>query len=323
MQYRHFLRKIHSEKLKQAFFLSILMLVHQYSYADFGDGPRAYLPPPINTNVFILNAIQVSGNSMLDSGVVLPNLDLDIDLLVAQYTRTMEIADRYVAFTVVQPQGRLRSKIAFPNAPNVKRETQSKGLGDTQLLLSAGLYGLPPLTLATYRDYDPKLAVGGLARITLPTGEYDEDKSASLGANRYSLQLGTPITFGFGESLLDPRLTTLDLLPSITIYSDNDKPFGANKTSQKPLFKFESHVTHNFNPAFWASIDSVYSYGGATKTDGQSDDNRQRSFNMGATLGFQFSAEFGLKLTYGKTIDHNDDGLDGDFARLVLTYNQL
>ena len=68
---------------------------------------------------------------------------------------------------------------------------------------------------------------------------------------------------------------------------------------------------------------SAVSYGGATKTDGQSDDNRQRSFNMGATLGFQFSAEFGLKLTYGKTIDHNDDGWDGDFARLVLTYNQL
>jgi hypothetical protein len=44
---------------------------------------------------------------------------------------------------------------------------------------------------------------------------------------------------------------------------------------------------------------------------------------MGATLGFQFSAEFGLKLTYGKTIDHNDDGWDGDFARLVLTYSQL
>jgi hypothetical protein len=260
---------------------------------------------------------------MLDSGVVLPDLDLDIDLLVAQYTRTAEIADRYVAFTVVQPQGRLSSKIAFPNAPNLESETNSKGLGDTQLLISAGLYGLPPLTLATYRDYDPKLAVGGLARITLPTGEYDEDKSANLGANRYSLQLGSPITFGFGENLLDPRLTTLDLLPSITIYSDNDDPFRGAKSSQKTLFKFESHVTHNFNPAFWASIDSVYSYGGATKTDGQSDDNRQRSFNMGATLGFQFSAEFGLKLTYGKTIDHNDDGLDGDLARLVLTYSQL
>jgi len=323
MQYCSFFKKIRNKKPMPILCLSLLALLSHYSHADLGDGPRAYLPPPINTNVFILYGMQVSGNSMFDSGIVIPNLDLDIDLLVAQYTRTMEIADRYVAFTAVQPQGRLSSKITLPNAPNFKSETESEGLGDTQLLISAGLYGLPPLTLATYRDYKPELVVGGLVRIVLPTGEYDEDKSANLGANRYSLQLGSPITFAFGESFVDPRLTTLDLLPTITLYSDNDDPFNADKTSQKPLFKFESHVTHNFNPAFWASIDSVYSYGGATKTDGQSDDNRQGSFNMGATLGFQFSAEFGLKLTHGKTIDHNDDGWDGDFARLVLTYNQL
>ncbi len=323
MQYCSFFKKIRDKKQMPVLCFSLLALLSQYSYADLGDGPRAYLPPPINTNVFILYGMQVSGNSMFDSGIVIPNLDLDIDLLVAQYTRTMEIADQYVAFTAVQPQGRLSSKITLPNAPNFKSETESEGLGDTQLLISAGLYGLPPLTLATYRDYKPELVVGGLVRITLPTGEYDEDKSANLGANRYSLQLGSPITFAFGESFVDPRLTTLDLLPTITLYSDNDDPFNADKTSQKPLFKFESHFTHNFNSAFWASLDSVYSYGGETKTDGQSGDNRQRSFNMGTTLGFQLSKKLGLKLSYGKTIDHNDDGLDGEFARLVLTYTQL
>ena len=323
MQYCSFFKKIRNKKPMPILCLSLLALLSHYSHADLGDGPRAYLPPPINTNVFILYGMQVSGNSMFDSGIVIPNLDLDIDLLVAQYTRTMEIADRYVAFTAVQPQGRLSSKITLPNAPNFKSETESEGLGDTQLLISAGLYGLPPLTLATYRDYKPELVVGGLVRIVLPTGEYDEDKSANLGANRYSLQLGSPITLAFGESFVDPRLTTLDLLPTITLYSDNDDPFNADKTSQKPLFKFESHFTHNFNSAFWASLDSVYSYGGETKTDGQSGDNRQRSFNMGTTLGFQLSKKLGLKLSYGKTIDHNDDGLDGEFARLVLTYTQL
>jgi hypothetical protein len=44
---------------------------------------------------------------------------------------------------------------------------------------------------------------------------------------------------------------------------------------------------------------------------------------MGATIGVQFSKQFGLKLSYGKTIDRNDDGLDGDFARLMLVYTQL
>lgn len=302
---------------------SLLVLHSNLTYADIGDGPRAYFPPPVNTNVFTVFGMQVEGNSMLNSGIVNPDLDLDVDLLIAQYTRTMSINDRYVSFTVVQPTGDLTSTITLPNAPNFKNQTNSDGLGDTQILVSMGLYNLPPLTKATYKSYKPTFAIGGLARMTLPTGEYDENKSANLGANRYSLQLGSPITFGFGESFLDPHLTTFDLLPSVTFFGDNEEPFGADTISQSPLYKFEAHLTHNFNPGLWASLDGIYAYGGETKTDGEYEDNKQRSLNMGATLGIQFSKSLGLKLSYGKTIDRNDDGLDGNFTRLMLVYTQL
>tara|TARA_B100001741_G_C16524447_1_gene586376 strand:+ start:1360 stop:1647 length:288 start_codon:yes stop_codon:yes gene_type:complete len=43
-------------------------LVAQTSQADIGDGPRAYLPPPIDTDVFSLYGMKVSGNSMIGSG---------------------------------------------------------------------------------------------------------------------------------------------------------------------------------------------------------------------------------------------------------------
>ena len=305
------------------FSCSLLCFQSNNAHGDLGDGPRAYFPPPIDPNVFTVFGMQVSGNSMLNSGLVNPNLDLDVDLLIAQYTRTMELGGRYVALTLVQPQGRLKSTISLANAPRFEDLTKSEGLGDTQILLTTGLYNLPPLTLDTYASYKPTFAVGGLVRLTLPTGEYEETKSANLGANRYSLQLGAPITFGFGESFLDPTLTTFDLLPSVTFFGDNDDPFGVDTVSQRPLLKLESHLTHNFNPGLWVSIDGIYSYGGETKTDNEYDDNRQRSLNMGATVGVQFSKTFGVKLSYGKTIEHNDDGLDGDFVRLILTYTQL
>ena len=43
---------------------------------------------------------------MLNSGIVNPNpnLDIDVDLLIAQYTRTMKLGHRNVVFTVVQPR---------------------------------------------------------------------------------------------------------------------------------------------------------------------------------------------------------------------------
>ncbi len=301
----------------------LLALYSNVTLSDIGDGPRAYLPPPVNTNVFTVFGMHTEGNSVLNSGIVNPDLDVDVDLLIAQYSRTMDINDRYVSFTLVQPTGELTSTITLPNAPNFKKKTTSEGLGDTQILLSTGLYNLPPLTKATYAKYKPTFAVGGLARVTLPTGEYDEKKSANLGANRYSLQLGSPITFGFGESFLDPQLTTIDLLPSVTFFGDNDDPFGADKVSQEPLYKLETHITHNFNPGIWASVDGIYSYGGETKTDGTYGDDEQQSLNMGATIGIQFSRSLGLKLSYGKTVERNDDGLDGEFSRLTLVYTQL
>jgi hypothetical protein len=320
---REFLTKNRVSKSAFLTSFSALILHSQAAYADIGDGPRAYFPPPIDTNVFTVFGMRVEGNSVLGTGIVNPDLELDVDLVVAQYTRTMSISDRYVSFTVVQPTGDLTSTVTLPNAPNFQNQTKSNGLGDTQILVSAGLYNLPPLTKENYASFKPDFAVGGLARLTLPTGEYDENKSANLGANRYSMQLGTPITFGFGESFLDPRLTTFDLLPSVTFFGGNDDPFGAGKVSQSPLYKLEAHLTHNFNPGIWAAVDGIYSYGGETETDGQSDDNKQRSLNMGATLGIQFSKSLGLKLSYGETVDRNDDGLDGEFVRLTLTYTQL
>ena len=260
---------------------------------------------------------------MIGSGRVTPQLNLDVDLVVAQYTRTMEVRDRYISLTAVQPAGRLTSSLSLPSASIAGAETSSEGLGDTQLLLTAGLYNLPPLTKETYRDYKPTFAVGGLARVTLPTGEYDRQQSANLGANRYSLQLGAPITLGFGESFLDPRLTTIDFLPSITIFGNNDDPSTGNTLSQEPLFKLETHVTHNLSSGFWLSLDSIYTSGGETETDGTAQNDAQRSFGLGGSLGLQFSKSLGLKVTYGKTVDHNENGLDGEFIRLTVTYAKL
>lgn len=291
--------------------------------ADVGDGPRAYFPPPVDTNVFSLYGMQISGNSMFNSGIVTPELDLDIDLLVGQYTRTFSLAERYASFTAVQPAGRLVSDLLLPNVPDRGARTKSEGLGDTQLTFTMGIYNLPPLTEAEYAAYQPGLGIGALARVTLPTGEYDASQSANLGANRYSFQLGSPITFAFGNSFLDPQLTTLDFLPSVTFYGSNDDPFNADRLTQKPLYKLEAHLTHNFNAGLWASLDTIYSYGGETETDGLANGNKQRSWGVGASVGVQFSKSLGLKLSYGEAVKRNDSGLDGDFARLVLIYAQL
>lgn len=300
-----------------------MLLISCNAFSDIGDGPRAYLPPPVDTNIMTLYGMKVSGNSVLDSGLIQPNLNLDMDLMVGQFTHTMEILEHYTSFSVIQPFGKLTSNVKLTHLPQIEMDSTSKGLGDTQLLFSLGLYQLPPLTRDTYKFYKPEFAVGGYTRLTLPTGKYNQGQSANLGSNRYTLQFGAPITFGFGESFLDPRLTTIDLLPSVSFFSENTEPYKATSTKQDMLFKLEGHVTHNFNSALWGSIDGIFMYGGETTKDGEKQNNKQKSSNLGLTIGLQFSKQLALKFSYGKTISRNDSGLDGDFSRLALTYAHL
>lgn len=289
-----------------------------------GDGPRAYLPPPVDVNVIAMYGMQVSGNSVVATGLVSPQIDLELETLVTQFTRTFNLADRYAAVTVVQPHhGDLQSTIRLPNAPALNSRTSASGLGDTQLLMTMGLHNLPPLTRQTYAEYKPGLAVGGLLRLTIPTGEYSSSEQVNLGANRYALQIGAPITYAVGDSLLDPNLTTFDLVPSVTFFDDNDKPFGAGTLEQSALLKLEAHVTRNFNPALWASVDALYSYGGETRIDGVDQSNEQSSLGLGLTLGLQLSKSLGVKVTYGNVVYRNDDGMNGDSVRITLTNTRI
>ena len=124
-----------------------------------------------------------------------------------------------------------------------------------------------------------------------------------------------------GGPLASPRLTTIELVPSVIYFRDNEDPFGASRLEQDPLYKLEAHLTHNFNQALWASIDGFYQGGGETTTDGISDDNSQRSINLGASVGLNLSRTWSVQFSYGQTVSDSRDGLDGEMYRLkFLTY---
>jgi hypothetical protein len=111
------------------------------------------------------------------------------------------------------------------------------------------------------------------------------------------------------------------LLPSIIFYTDNTDPFGPAETvSQDPLFKLEAHITQNLNRALWLSLDTVILNGGATTTDGVSDNNDKYSWELGASVGLNLSARASIKATYGQVIERNANGMDGEGFRLVASY---
>lgn len=301
--------------------LPLAALIHAAPAHAIGDGPRAYVLVPEKATVGSLYGIFIDGNSSLDPATAAPDSELSIDVVALQLTQSFTLGGLQNGLFVVLPVGQTagRTTIERPFLPPIELSGKSSGLADIQFAGVFGIAGSPALALKDYVAYKPGFALGALARVTAPTGDYSGSRAVNLGANRWAFQLGAPMGFVVGQSFLDPKLMTFELVPSVTFFTANDDPFGADRVTQAPLYRLEAHATRNVGRALWLSLDMIGTAGGRTRTDDISDDNAKSSLELGGTVGVNLSKSFSLKATYGGLVARGDNGLQGDGFRLVAT----
>lgn len=272
------------------------------------DGPRVYQLQPVGAKTLTAFAVAKRSNEGLEPGSVTPGTEIDTNILVLRYVQTVDVAGRSLAPFVILPVGGVKAT----GAPT------SSGLGDMQVGATLGLFGAPALSREAYGAYKPGFAASLLARAWFPTGEYSAARPVNFGANRVSYQLGLPSVAAWGDSYRDPRLTSWEILPTLTFYEPNESPFGAGRVSKDPLFSVESHLTHNLSRRFWVSADLLWRRGGATRTDGVPDRNAMRGWSAGGSFAFPLAERATVILTYERVVARNDDGPDGWFFRTAL-----
>jgi hypothetical protein len=284
-----------------------------------GDGARNYQLVPDGARSFTIFGIYARGNQAGDPSAIVQGATVDAYLGVLQYSQAVSLAGNQVQLFAQLPFGETRGTAHLANGTPVS--SSSSGLGDLQLGAMFGLVGSPALKDRDYAGYRPGFALGALVKVFLPTGEYDFGKSINLGANRWALQLGTPLVRYVGDSFSDPALMSFELTPSITFFTNNNAPHDAGTRSQDPLGKLEGHVTRNLGRRLWVSADAFYSYGGETVTDQVRDNNAQRYLGLGATAGYALSDGLSSTLTYGKVVKRNEGGLDLRAVRADLIFS--
>lgn len=284
-----------------------------------GDGPRAYQLVPEGTQSISQFMFALRGNNTPSNGLVVPGSEIDINLGLTQYGRAFDINGHQAGMLLVLPVGNVTGSVSTGLGTISGHDS---GLGDILLGFVYGLYGSPNLSQEEYVKYDPGFSMAILARATLPTGSYDSNRSLNMGGNRWVFELGLPIMYYVGSSYLDPMLTSFEIQPKITLYSENsDAPGASQRLEQASLLSVEGHVTRNFGQAFWASVDALYEYGGETTSDGVADGNKQRSLSLGVTTALNLSPSSSVKLSYGEVVSGNPAGSDGRMLR--LQYLQL
>ena len=280
------------------------------------DGARAYLPAPEGLDVVLVLGMSIDGNRSGDPSTVFEGADLGLDSVAGMYSRTFTLGDKPAAAFFVLPYGRVSGRVRT-TLGDVSASTS--GFGDVAFGGYVTLLGAPPTTLQEYATFKPTSSLGLLVKVAAPTGSYDSDRPLNIGANRWMLQVGVPITFYVGDSLVDPKLLTFEVMPSAAVFTDNDDPFGASETSQDVIYRVEGHVTKSLSAKHFLSLDALYTTGGETSTDGVASGSSQRSLALGTTYSYTPDGKNVFRATYGKNVHRNDTGMEGDMIRVFWT----
>ncbi len=280
--------------------------------------PRFYLKSLAGANAVPLIYQSLSGNvNPLDPAYVIsPQASIDAEVLIAGYAKMLPLFDRTATVALLQPMGRISSVAA--GATTVLEDTS--GYGDPMVELGINLIG--PKAIKGIPDllrYEPGFSLDVMMDLAFPIGEYDSDQALNIGQNRWYGRVGAPIVWQLGP-WVPGRRTTLELLPSVWLFSDNDDYVGGQTLSTDPMFQLEGHLTRDFTEHMWGSLDATSMNGGESSVNGVEGDALS-NLGLGLTFGYQINDSLSLTAGYMSTINDSDDqDLRMDGFRLSFTY---
>jgi hypothetical protein len=300
------------------FLLALMLLLSGRAEAQ-GDGPHNLPLIPIDTNIFAGMGMWLSGNFNPAQTALIPGADVNVLAAPLTYIRTFPMGSHFGRLFVTVPLATLEASAeAFDPRFGFYRviERRRSGYMDPMVALHIGLLGAPALTLPEFVKHTKSFQLYGILGTSIPVGTYDSDRLINLGTNRWSFRTGIGMVVPFGTK----HATALESANSVFFFTDNTDLLLADERAQDALFVSENHLTHNFTPRFWASLDLRYQVGGETATDGIEDGNKTEILGGGLSLGYQFTPQLGCYGSFGTIIAKKGDAEETMF-RYQLIYS--
>ena len=285
--------------------------------------PRFYWKSLVGGNALPVIYMNMSGNANpLDpASTVFPEASFDASVAMAGYAKTFTLFDKSALVAGLLPMG----KITGQGSVLGRTFSQSAdGFGDPTLEFVINMVGPPPIKgVPDALRYEPGFSMDLLVDVIVPVGEYDSNEPLNLGQNRWYGRVGAPIVWQFGD-WVPGRRTTLEFLPSVWMFSDNDNLMG-HRLSTDPKYQLETHLTRDFHPNLWGSFDTNWVSGGAASIDGSKGEELDM-FGVGFTLGYQVNDH--IQLTAGYMASSNENSttelqMDGFKLSLVFGWHPL
>lgn len=252
--------------------------------------PRAYLITPVASNAIILTYSHLRGGLDFAGAVPITGTDANASLPIVGYYRSVDLFGRSANFTVALPYGHGDFKGTTADVPNF---THLSGFLDAVVRLSVNLIGGAAMQPAEFVKWRQTMLLGASLTIVTPTGQYDPTRLINWGSNRW----GFKPEIGYSQRW---DHWVLDGYGGVWFFTTNSEFYpGQNARAQKPVAAFEAHLSYDFRPRVWVSVDANYWRGGETSVNGVGNRlTEQENSRIGVTASFPITRSQSLKFSY-------------------------
>ena len=257
--------------------------------------PRAYLITPVRSNAVNLSYIFNDGELLFEGTVPITDATGRLSVPALSLYHSLSLFGRSANVTATLPYavGNFEGT-AFGAETSVYRS----GLMDTVFRFAVNLVGGPAMELSEIRKWQQKHLLGASLKIVAPTGQYDPTKLINLGANRWAFkpEVGYSGRFG-GHWILDAYASVWFFTRNPEFFSRNQYVPGTNDQTQDPIAAIETHLSYDFKPRLWVSLDGNFWYGGRTSLSGvENPATLQKSSRIGVTASFPITRRQSIKV---------------------------
>jgi hypothetical protein len=285
--------------------LFFLIILGANSYSQDIE-PRRWTVLPLGINAVGAGYAYTFGDVRFDPVLDVTDVTIEVNTLIASYIRPFRIGKNFARVDVLIPYTIARWDGYLSGAP---ASLNQSGFPDPRIRISMSLFGPKasgPKELKEYFANNPVNTFLGVSlAVTLPLGQYFEDKLINLGGNRFIFRPQVGMVHNWG-------LWSYELTGSVFIYGNNNDFFNGQEFKQDPIFAIQSHLIKRFKNSMWGSLSVGYGLGGESIVNRQPNSDSRGNILWSGAFGFKVLKKHGIKLAYIRLSTHEDVGSDSN-----------
>ena len=290
--------------------LCFLIIIDNKSFAQDIE-PRRWTPLPLGINIVGAGYGNTQGKIFFDPILQVEDATVSINAIAVQYVHPFKLWNKLARLDVLVPYSTARWEGLLAGVPTtVKRN----GFADPRIRLSVNIIGPQAIGIKEMREYliahPVNTTVGISMAVTLPLGQYFEDKLLNLGQNRFIFRPQIGMVHNWVN-------WSFELTGSVFIFSNNNDFANGKTKKQDPVFAVQTHLLRRFKHNIWASVSAGYGLGGQSIVDKQPNNDNRGDVLGALSVGFQLMKKQAIKFAYVRSQTLKDIGADTNSFVLV------